>query len=276
MSDYEIMDCANQFRESIGLKREDIVGNIVELVQNAGYQFMEESFGNEFSGFSKSLGNFNYLIGFNKDHYWSEKFRRFTVSHELGHISMPKHRKILDKVILHRSVSEYMSKEEIEREADKFAINFLAPIDPFQKVIATKNFTKEVICELSDHFQISSYATALRFVELTDLTCVLIVCTNKGRIKYEKRSKRMNDSFKHSLLYGQEISCNTLTHDFVNHQVEDNEKERRLLLNEWYHELPNEVECAESVLELGYNGIYLALVTPSVVDFDEYCYQNDE
>lgn len=275
MSDYEIISFANQLRENVGLKRDDIVGSIVDLVQNAGYQFMEDSFGNEFSGFSKSLGNFNYLIGFNKDHYWSEKFRRFTVSHELGHISIPKHRKILDKEILHRSVSEYMSKEEIEREADKFAINFLAPRDHFQKIIATKNFSKEVICELSDHFQISSYATALRFVELTDLTCALIVCTNKGRIKYEKRSKRMSDSFKHGFLYEQEISCNTLTYDFIKHQVEDDEKERQLLLNEWYYELPNEVECAESVMELGYNGIYLALVTPNIADFDECFSQND-
>jgi hypothetical protein len=48
-----------------------------------------------------------------------------------------------------------------------------------------------------------------------------------------------------------------------------------LLLNEWYYELPREVECTESVMELGYNGIYLALVTPNIADFDEYFSQND-
>jgi len=91
----------------------------------AGFKYAEENFYDNFSAFSKYLGNGDYLICFNKNHFWSERFRRFTLAHELGHLSMPTHVSILNKNLLHRSKTEYSSREPIEIEADKFAINFL-------------------------------------------------------------------------------------------------------------------------------------------------------
>ena len=189
--DWKIPIYTSQFRESVSLGRDDLIKDIDYVVREAGYQFVEESFGDDFSGMSKSLGNGNYLIVFNEDHNWSEKFRRFTIAHELGHLTIPEHRKILDKTILHRSKPEYNSKSEIEIEADKFAVNLLAPRNLFQNEIRHAKFNSKIINKLSDLFTISTYATSLRFIELTDLACSLIINRKNGMVVYEKKIKKI-------------------------------------------------------------------------------------
>jgi len=87
---------AAQLRENMAIGDSEVIGDIVDYIQEAGYSYLEKSFGDEFSGFSQALGGGNYLIGFNTDHLWSDKFRRFTLSHELGHITITDHRKILE------------------------------------------------------------------------------------------------------------------------------------------------------------------------------------
>ena len=126
---------ASQLRESMAIGDNEVIGDIVSLIQEAGYHYMDDSFGDDFSGFSQALGGGDYLIGFNRNHFWSDKFHRFTISHELGHITIPRHRQILEAKGLHRSKSEFQAKDQIEREADYFAICFLAPSKAFQMEI---------------------------------------------------------------------------------------------------------------------------------------------
>ncbi len=267
LSDWKISNCTNQLRESIGINRNDLVNDIDYVVKETGYDFIEDSFGNDFSGMSKSLGGGNYLIGFNKDHYWSEKFRRFTIAHELGHLTIPEHRAILEKQTLHRSSPEYNSKLDIEIEADKFAIDFLAPRNTFLQQAEFKNFNSETITILSDCFNISTYATALRFVELTDLSCSLIVNKINGMISYEKRSKRFNEGFKHNFLYKQKIPHTTLTFDFIKKISDDVESE--IELNSWYPDLEKKVGANESIIELGYNDYVLTLIEPHLASIED-------
>src|SRR3989304_7760065 len=127
LADWQIISFANQLKENISLSPNDRVLDIDNVIRIAGFKYAEENFYDNFSAFSKYLGNGDYLICFNKNHFWSERFRRFTLAHELGHLSMPTHVSILNKNLLHRSKTEYSSREPIEIEADKFAINFLAP-----------------------------------------------------------------------------------------------------------------------------------------------------
>ena len=134
---------AAQLREDMAIGKNEVIGDLVHHIQEAGYHYMEESFEDEFSGFSRALGSGNYLIGFNRDHFWSDKFRRFTLSHELGHVTIPEHRQRLEKEGLHRSKSEFQSRSPIEREADYFAICFLAPKKAFQMAMSTKNIRKK-------------------------------------------------------------------------------------------------------------------------------------
>ena len=234
---------------------------------------MEESFGDAFSGYSQSLGGGNFLIGFNRDHFWSDKFHRFTLSHELGHITIPEHRKILETEELHRSKSEFQSRDRIEREADYFAICFLAPKKAFQTAMKYKEYTKDTILDLSEHFGISSYAAVLRFIELTDLTCTLVVCNEAGLIEYEQRSDRMKETYRQDFLRKKQVKGTTLTYDYINgRQTED---ACTVSLDEWFDDLPIEIEATESVIELGYNGKFLTLLTPYIPDLDEFIAENE-
>ena len=264
ISNHEIIKCASQLRENIGIDIDETIGSIVEIIQNAGYQYVEDHFNNDFAGFSKYLDSFNYLIGYNLDQNWNDNFKRFTLAHELGHVSMLKHCEILKKGIMHRSQPEYQSDNEIEREADYFAINFLAPKKLFEKQMEFKAFDTATIFALSDFFGISTYAAVLRFVELTDLTCSLIVCNKNGYIDYEKRSEKMKQTFRHDFLRNQKILGTTLTSDWIKGNKE--EETCDIPLNEWYRGLDTELDVTESVIELGYNNKYLTLLEPKDSD----------
>ena len=259
---------AAQLRESMAISDDEVIGDIIDQIQKAGYHYMEESFGDEFSGFSRSLGGESYLIGFNRDHYWSDKFHRFTLSHELGHVTIPRHRQILEAKGLHRSKSEFQSNDPIEREADYFAICFLAPRQAFQMEMRYKEYTKKTILDLSKHFEISPYAAVLRFMELTDLACTLVVCTEEGLIEYERRSERMKETYKQDFLSKKQVKGATLTYDYINGRKEADIC--TVSLGEWFDDLPVEVEATESVIELGYNGKFLTLLIPHVTDLEEF------
>jgi len=206
---------AAQLRQDMAIGEDEVIGDLIHHIQEAGYHYMEESFEDEFSGFSRALGGGNYLIGFNHDHFWSEKFRRFTLAHELGHVTIPEHRHLLEKDGLHRSRSEFQSRDPIERQADYFAICFLAPRKGFQTAMRYKEYTRKTIFELSDHFEISPYAAVLRFIELTDLACTLVVCTADGFIERETRSDRMKETYKQDFLSKKRVKGTTLTYDYT-------------------------------------------------------------
>lgn len=258
--DWKIPIYTNQLRESVSLGMNDFIVSIDSVVEKAGYELFEEKFGDNFSGMSKSLGGGFYLIVFNTDHNWGEKFRRFTIAHELGHLTIPEHRAILDTKSLHRSNAEYNSKDEIEIEADKFAINLLAPRIPFQEAINKAKFNADTINRLSEMFNISTYATALRFIELTSLACSLIINRTDGNVVYERRSKKLLDGFYHPFLFRQKIPQDTYTFDFINCQ--STEHDSLIDLNNWYPNLRQKIKANESVLELGYNKYILTLLEP--------------
>ena len=264
---------AAQLRENMTIGDNEVIGDIVDQIQAAGYRYMEKSFGDEFSGFSKALEGGRYLIGFNRDHFWSDKFHRFTLSHELGHVTIPEHRQILKTEGLHRSKSEFQSRDQIEREADYFAICFLAPRKAFQTAMRYKEYTKETIFGLSEHFGISPYAAVLRFLELTDLACTLVVCTEEGLIEYERRSDRMKETYKQDFLSRKQVKGTTLTYDYINGRKEDDAC--TVPLGEWFDDLPVEVGATESVIELGYNGKLLTLLVPDVPDLEEFIAENE-
>ena len=262
---------AAQLRENMEIGETQVVEDIVHHIKKAGYHYMEKSFGNDFSGFSRALGGGNYLIGFNRDQFWSDKFHRFTLSHELGHVTIPEHRQVLERDGVHQSRSEFQSRgNPIERQADYFAICFLAPRKLFLAAMKFKDYTKATILKLSEHFRISPYAVVLRFMELTDLACTLVVCNTDGFIEYELRSDRMKETYKQDFLRQKQVKGTTLTYDYINGRKD--EDSCTVSLGEWFDDLPDgvEVDATESVIDLGYNGKFLTLLVPHVIDLDEY------
>jgi len=265
LSEQQIIAYACTLREQVGHDRTSPIESIEEVIRIAGYQLQEESFGDEFSGFSCMVGPMEYLIGFNTDHNWSRGFRRFTLAHELGHLTIPHHVEMLEGIRIHRSKPEFQSGNAVEREADLFATNFLAPRSAAANQTKGYDFTRGAVEHLAAYFGLSLYSAAHRFVETTDLACSLVVCDGNGRVVYEKRSRSMENSLRHSFINGARVSRYTLASDYISGNTSENDVDIRL--NDWYPNLEQDVEAKESVLALGYNGRYLAMLTPYHTDF---------
>lgn len=251
----------------IGLAPTDLIGDIDTIIEDTGYIYQEDALGNKYSAFCVYLGEQQYGIIFNTDHYWNEQFRRFTIAHELGHINMPHHAAILQREKKHQSRPEFQSDDPLEREADLFAINFLAPREAFEEQTQYKDFNKETVSDLANTFNISILATCFRFIELTDLACSLVVSSSSGKIKYDKRSREFDDFIRHEYLNGYSISNQTQTFEMVNTSGSQNFDDCEILLNEWYPKLYQEIPCAESVMRLGYNDSYITML--SILDYKE-------
>lgn len=262
LPDHEIRKLVRGLKEEIGLGEDDLVADIDSLIKLAGYNLEESHFRDSFSAASISRAPGKFLILYNKNHHWSEKFRRFTLAHELGHLTIPSHRALLVANVIQSSSPEYTSLEATEREADKFAINFLAPRSAFKKEMITLGYSREDIMSLSDTFQISAYATAHRFVELAvDFPCSLIACHKNGNIEYEIRSIGMKNLVRgHRSLNSLPVNSSTLASEFIR-GVNDTVT-IQLSLSEWYQDLEVEIRAKESVIDLGYNQLYLALIEP--------------
>ncbi len=267
MSPLNIAIHAQHLRDNVGLGAAEPIADIDLVIKKAEFHYMEDHFGDEFSGFCRKVVAGQYLIGFNIDHHWNNGFRRFTLSHELGHLSLPHHLEMLDSGDVHKSKPEFQSRDPIEQEADVFAINFLAPKRAVAEQTKHGDFSRESVRHLSNYFGISYLAAARRFVEATDLACVLIVSNQSGHIEYEIRS----DAFQAALgfypfLHKQTISSCSVTSDFVRGNKKENDCD--VYLCDWYPDLVTDVKATESVLELGYNSRYLTLLTPHETDFE--------
>ena len=273
LSEIEIAGMASSLREEIGVASDTAVGDIVAVVEEVGYKYAERPLDKDVSGFSRYLGSGRYEIGFNHDHYWNEGFRRFTIGHELGHVSIPQHREILNGSDIHESKPVYYGRDEnVEREADRFAVHLLMPARAFRKQMQYKEYCPETIEALAKYFGTSVYATVLRYVELTDQSCALIVCNGNGQIRYERRSPSMFDEYQGMRLLNREsLKPGTLVHDWV--IGNESEQQCRLGLEVWYDDCPEGIEATESVISLGYGDLYFAMLIPDkqqVHDEDEW------
>lgn len=260
-SKIEIISQAMGLREMIGLSPTDIVANIEECVSDMGYILAEKSFGDGFSAFCAYLENDRFAIVLNADHDWNENFRRFTISHEIGHLNLIQHLATLQKGNLQKSQPEFQNMNSIEREADYFAINFLAPKIAFEKKAQFKAFSLDTILEIGQHFGISILASAFRFVELTDLTCALIsVDVTTGKIKYEKRSISFQELGYAEYLHSKKIPSGTNMFDVLKSNPKSHPLTDEVNLIDWYPDLKKNANCTESIMHLGYNNTYIVLL----------------
>jgi hypothetical protein len=106
--------------------------------------------------------------------------RRFSIAHELGHWEHHRGRSFECRA---DDIGEgYASKPLVEREADAYAANLLMPHYLFEPaVLAIRNHSFDTIRSLSDQFETSLLATAIRFIDV-NVTPAMLVCHGpKGR-----------------------------------------------------------------------------------------------
>lgn len=262
-SDIQIARIAKEVREEIGLDQLSPILNMKEVVEEIGHHVAEESFGDEFSATCLPIDPPKFGIILNRDSMWNENFVRFTLAHELGHAHLVEHWAEMQRQGGQlKTKAEFQSDQLIEREADRFAINFLAPVGLVRSYIDNMEFTKSSLSDLSNLLGISLLSSAFRFVELTDLCCSLIIVdVSTQKIKYEFRSRLMKQYNRHPFLKGwyvpEQGSVTRVLRMPKGFDIEDQVIE----LNEYYQNRMTSIRCLESVFRLGYNNTVMVLLS---------------
>jgi hypothetical protein len=124
----------------------------------------------------------------------SEGFKRFTVSHELGHYFLDGHVAHLFRngQIEHQSTSGFLSDDPYEREADAFAAGLLMPKSLFKPASDRCGRGLAAIETLADVCQTSLTATAIRYANLSN-DPVAIICSEGQKIAFAVMSKPLKD-----------------------------------------------------------------------------------
>lgn len=123
----------------------------------------------------------------------SEGFRRFTVSHELGHYFLEGHpEEILKSAPIHISKAGFsQGSNSIELEADHFASGLLMPSRLVSNVIGTSRVGLDAIMTLGHSAECSLTASAIRAAECCDYPMAVIVSSG-DKVAYAF----LSDSFK--------------------------------------------------------------------------------
>jgi IrrE N-terminal-like domain len=116
---------------------------------------------------------------------------RFSIGHELGHYFIDAHRKHLrDGGVAHPSRGEFLSGEQVEREADAFASSLLLPTHLAEPRLNSGELSIEKIDRVATDFRASLLCTAIRGVRLCDQPCA-VAGLREGRIAWMFPSKRL-------------------------------------------------------------------------------------
>jgi len=133
-----------------------------------------------------------YAISY-ADHIDNEGFKRFCISHELGHYRLAGH---VDAVLAHGDVHEshagFVSDDPYEREADHFAAGLLMPDLLFSREMRRLGDGLQAVEALAERCTVSLTAATLRYVEKASVPVAMVVSVG-ARIDYCFMSKPLLD-----------------------------------------------------------------------------------
>jgi hypothetical protein len=153
------------------------------IVEAKGLGLVYGHYGDAFDGLLRHR-NDRFTVFCNLARVGGKRSRRarFTLAHELGHYFIASHRNALRLGLApyHPSFCEYESKLFVEQQADCFASNLLLPCSRFVPEARKRGTTGglKTILALSDHFETSVTATAIRYASLGISPCIVIKWTS--------------------------------------------------------------------------------------------------
>lgn len=126
-------------------------------------------------------------------HITSSGFRRFSISHELGHYFLEGH---IDAIfadgLVHESRAGFTSNVEYELEADHFAARLLMPNALFSAALRRAGEGLEAVESLAGKCDTSLPATAIRYAECTREPVAVIVSSG-NKIEYCAMSSALKE-----------------------------------------------------------------------------------
>jgi len=150
-------------------------------------ELVEGNFGPDFHGRIEYLAT-ERVFAIYHPVLWGEFFPgrvRFTIAHEFGHYFIPEHRAILLRELVHDSKEDFRSKNEIERQADRFAAALLMPSGVLKEKMGRKGFLalKEIIA-LSATCGTSIQAASFRYTQFTTEPHLAIISEDRRILYY--------------------------------------------------------------------------------------------
>ncbi len=164
------------------------------IAAEEGVELVDGDFGSDFHGRIEYLPTervfaiYHPVIG---GDFFSGRVR-FTIAHEFGHYFIPEHRAILLRELVHDSKEDFRSKNEIERQADRFAAALLLPSGVLKEKMGRKGFLAlQEIKALAAICGTSIQAAAFRYTQFTTEPHLAIVSEDR-RILYHFASEEAN------------------------------------------------------------------------------------
>jgi len=243
--------------------------DIEKIIFDIGYFLKYEPLEENVFAYTQHIGNYQYEIVLNTNTLYCTNFKRFCIAHELGHIIIPKHNKILmngNKLV---SSKDNIIDNEIEAEADYFAVSLLAPHKRFIEFIKNLGCNKQSIESISEYFGLSLHSSAIRFIEKTKLTCSMILINKDKVVDSEYRSKSMYENSKGvRSIRKNGVDILSLAYGFLDNQNSVTSKE--IPVNIWYSELNDEISAQESIVPLSYCNKTIILLEPNDDEISNY------
>ncbi len=127
--------------------------------------------------------------------------QRFTLGHEAAHYLIDEHHAaIRSRAAEHACIADFVSENQMEREADLFAAGLLMPRSLFAPLCPDPSFAD--IAKVASTFDVSLTSAALRTIVFSDVRTAVVV-TVHGTIKWGVCSDDMFFSGVHSVKKGE-------------------------------------------------------------------------
>jgi Zn-dependent peptidase ImmA (M78 family) len=117
--------------------------------------------------------------------------KRFAVAHEVGHWLLHKNVSQVLACTSEDMVAKYKASPP-ETEANCFAAELLMPEKLFTPRIRRASLSIQLLKDLAADFQTTLTATAIRYVELSDDYCAVVV-SEQGRVRWWRGSERFEE-----------------------------------------------------------------------------------
>lgn len=113
---------------------------------------------------------------------------RFTQAHEFGHLTIPRHRRLLRRKsgVVDQEIRTTNPSDRVEKEANRFAAELLAPRKLVEAFLESRDAELRTAMELQRKFRVSLTSAALRMADLIDTPCAVVQFRN-DRIEWFRR-----------------------------------------------------------------------------------------
>lgn len=217
---------AIQLHNDLGITQFPI--NPFDIASSLGVEVDEIAAGKDLDGILYFIKNKPY-INLNQN-ITNQNRKMFTLAHELGHFSIPSHRR--SKFECNTDFLNPFNKNPlIEVEANQFASELLLPERLLKPMLHTYKPDFKSIGELSEDCGTSITATAIKFAKLTEDCCALLASSG-NKIKWFQKSS----SFPYWIEHGGSISSGTLTASYSLKGVSQEAETQEVHATYWFSE----------------------------------------